>query len=178
MSERDVTDRPRSRSAYAPSTACLYVPAAAFDATFRLLQAAGCIEACVFWYGKRDGHDGLVTAVRAPAQHATRFNYHVDEEAFSAMAATIADDLRPLAQVHSHPGESVEHSGYDDVMIASHRTLSLVFPRFGRGVSLAKWHNHIGVHEWQGDYWHLLPAHLAHQRVVIGAGPLDVRDLR
>lgn len=178
MSERNITDRPPPKRPFALGAALLQVPAAAFEATFQLLQAAGSNEACVFWYGERAGRDGRVTVVRAPAQQTTRFNYHVDERARSAMADTIAATLRPLAQIHSHPGISVEHSGYDDVMVASRRTLSLVFPLYGRRISLADWHEHIGVHEWQDDYWHLLPPLVARRRVAIVAGEVDVRDLR
>lgn len=161
---------------YSPNGATLRVPQEAVLATYRLLQAAGRMESCLFWYGLREGADGIVTAVRAPEQRSTPFNYHVDEAALSRMAATIPDELRPLAQIHSHPGHLVEHSPYDDVMVASRRALSLVFPHYGRELSMCP--KGIGVHEWQGGYWHMLPESLAASRVLVVDGPVDVEDLR
>lgn len=161
---------------YSPKGATLRVPQEAVVATYRLLQAAGQLESCLFWYGLREGGDGIVTTVRAPEQRSTRFNYHVDEAALSRMAATIPDELRPLAQIHSHPGRLVEHSPYDDEMVASRRALSLVFPHYGREPSA--WPVGIGVHEWQDGYWHILPESIAALRVLVIDGPVDVEDLR
>ncbi len=163
-------------SPYVLSGAKLAVPRDALHATFQLLSAAGPLESCVFWYGTRDGANGIVTAVRAPAQHSTPFNYHVDEIARSRMAATISDTLRPLAQIHSHPGHDIEHSRYDDAMVSSRRALSLVFPFYGR-VPKA-WPQGIGVHEWQNGYWHLLAPEVAAQRVELTSGQASVEDLR
>lgn len=163
-------------SPYVPGSMKLLVPRDALHATFQLLTVAGPLESCVFWYGRRDGLNGTVTAVRAPAQHSTRFNYHVDEAARSRMAATIPDDLRPLAQIHSHPGHMVEHSRYDDAMVSSRRVLSLVFPHYGRVTSA--WPLGIGVHEWQRDYWHLLAPDIAVRRVELTSGQVSVGDLR
>jgi len=81
----------------------------------------------------------------------------------SEMCADLHDDLRLLAQIHSHPGDWVEHSPYDDQVVASRRGLSLVVPRYGRGVQL--WPDRIGVHEWQDGYWHRLSQGLARRRV-------------
>jgi hypothetical protein len=161
---------------YVPGAAKLFAPRSAVAATFRLLVAAGSLESCVFWYGTRDGADGTVTAVRAPRQRSTRFNYHVDEAALSGMAMTIPDELRPLAQVHSHPGYDVEHSRYDDEMTMSRRALSLVFPHYGR--LAAAWPQGIGVHEWQQGYWHLLAPDVAARRVELIDGQVSVEDLR
>lgn len=161
---------------YQPTDAQLQVPIAAVEATFRMLSARGPSEACVFWYGRRDGGNGLVTDVRAPAQVSTRFNYHVDERAFSRMADTIAPELRPLEQIHSHPGKDVEHSPYDDEMVASRNALSIVFPFYGCN-SVAGLTG-LGVHEHQHNYWHLLLPEQAARRVITIAGQVHIRDLR
>jgi hypothetical protein len=161
---------------YVPGLARLIVPREAVNATFDLLTAAGRLESCVFWYGRREGQQSSVTAVRAPMQDSRRGNYHVDETAFSAMVATISDDLRPLAQIHSHPGRDVEHSLYDDEMISSRRALSLVFPFYGSDPTA--WLSGIGVHEWQDDYWHLLQTEVAERRISLGSGDVSIMDLR
>lgn len=161
---------------YVPTEAKLTVPQEAIVATYRLLQAAGRLESCVYWYGLRDGSDGVVTCVRAPEQQSSRFNYHISEAALSRMAASVPDEFRPLAQIHSHPGHSVEHSPYDDEMVGSRRALSIVFPHYGRAVGA--WPKGIGIHEWQRGYWHLLTDEYAASRVVLGDGPVTVEDLR
>ena len=168
--------RPPAPRPYIPTGAELCVPGDAVAATFRLLSAAGSLESCVFWYGPRDGGDGTVSVVRAPVQSSTRFNYHVDEAAMSGMVATLPPGVRPLAQIHSHPGRGVEHSRYDDEMTNSRRALSLVFPEYGRVPDA--WLDGIGVHEWQDDYWHLLASAAATARVRLAEGDVDVRDLR
>lgn len=162
---------------YSLNDAVLELPINALRATEHLLVAAGRREACVFWYGSRDGDFSRVTSVRAPRQTATRYNYHVDEAAMSLMSQTLEDDCRPVAQIHSHPGRNVEHSRYDDQMIASRRALSLVFPDYGR---LAKpWPCGIGVHEWQEGYWHLLNDFQAVRRVrLVADADISVQDLR
>lgn len=151
---------------YRPTDVVLEVPLDAVEATLAMLQRAGARESGLFWYGQRGERRSVVTSVRAPRQQMNRFNYRVTAEAMREMGASLADDLRPLAQVHSHPGDFVEHSPYDDEMASSRRALSLVFPRYGRVVS--PWPQGVGVHEWQDDYWHLLTPAQALTRVVIG----------
>ena len=94
-----------------------------------------------------------------------RGNYHITAEGMREMGASLADELRPLAQVHSHPGVLVEHSPYDDEMASSRRALSLVFPQYGR--LTAAWPDGVGVHEWQSDYWHHLTSSQARSRVAL-----------
>lgn len=169
--------RPPPSRPYAANGAVLKLPINALRATAQLLAIAGMREACVFWYGSRDGDLSRVTAVRAPRQTATRFNYHVDEAAMSHMSQTLDDECRPVAQIHSHPGRNVEHSRYDDQMVASRRALSLVFPNYGH---LARaWPCGIGVHEWQEGYWHLLDDRQSTMRVrLVADADISVQDLR
>lgn len=143
----------------------LQVPADALEATILMLRAAGARESGLFWYGRRGEQVSTVSSVRAPKQRMMPYNYHVDAAAMTEMGASLADDLRPLAQVHSHPGGIVEHSPYDDEMASSRRALSLVFPHYGQ--VRGRWPEGIGIHEWQDGYWHLLPASLATTRVVL-----------
>ena len=169
--------RRSSDQPYLPDGRVLVVPANAVVATSNLLRRAGKLEACVFWYGTRAEGEATVKAVRAPHQTATRFNYHVDEVAMSLMCQTLAPEWRPLAQIHSHPGPSVEHSPYDDTMVSSKRALSLVFPNYGNIGGL--WPCGIGVHEWQSEYWHLLTPDQAIARVQLaGETPISIEDLR
>jgi len=150
---------------YRRTDAVLESPVDAVEATLAMLQRAGARESGLFWYGRRGDQRSLVTSVRAPRQQMNPFNYRVTAEAMREVGASLPDDLRLLAQVHSHPGDFVEHSPYDDEMASSRRALSLIFPRYGR-LNL-RWAEGVGVHEWQDDYWHLLTPAQALTRVVI-----------
>lgn len=162
---------------YRPTDTILQAPLDAIEATLAMLQRAGPRESGLFWYGQRGHQRSVVTSVRAPRQRMNPFNYQVTAEAMREMGASLPDDLRPLAQVHSHPGNFVEHSPYDDEMASSRRALSLVFPHYGHLMS--PWAQAVGVHEWQDDYWHLLTPAQALTRVVIaprtGVEKIDFR---
>jgi hypothetical protein len=62
-------------------------------------------------------------------------------------------------------------------MMSSRRSLSLVFPLFGKTDSSAFPHR-VGIHEWQIDYWHLLDEAQAERRVAVTAGTVTVEDHR
>lgn len=153
-------------TSYRPTGLILEAPLDAIEATLAMLQRAGARESGLFWYGQRGEKRSVVTSVRAPRQLMNPFNYRVTAEAMREVGASLADDLRPLAQIHSHPGHFVEHSPYDDEMASSRRALSLVFPHYGRLISPGL--QRVGVHEWQDDYWHLLTPAQALSRVVVG----------
>jgi hypothetical protein len=150
---------------YQPTNVVLEAPLDAVEATLAMLRRAGARESGLFWYGQRGAQRSVVTSVRAPRQQMSVFNYRVSADAMREMGASLPDDLRPLAQIHSHPGEFIEHSPYDDEMASSRRALSLVFPCYGHLKSPLT--QGVGVHEWQDDYWHLLTPAQALARVVI-----------
>lgn len=160
-----------------PGTARLFLPLEALKATHQLLQLAGRRESGVMWYGPKDAcGNGTVHYVLAPRQQMRRRNYHVSAEALAELVHRLPEGYKPLAQVHSHPGEWVEHSSYDDTMVSSQRILSLVFPFYGRQTS-AFLHG-VGVHEWQNGYWHYLDSESAANRVSLVDGEVCVEDMR
>jgi hypothetical protein len=168
-------------SPYRTTSAVLSVPERAIELTLGVFAAyvERRVESGSFWYGDRDGAGGgIVRAVVVPDQTNAWGNYHVSAAAMEAVAdATRLRGWRNLAQLHTHPGRVVEHSPYDDVHANSRRALSLVFPSYGErdaiGLSL------IGVHEWQNDYWHLLPPAAAATRIaVVGDGEVSLIDTR
>ena len=129
------------------------------------------------WYGERDSQgNSTVTYVVAPRQNMSRWNYHISAEALGHVVNGLAAGWKPVAQVHSHPGSGVEHSRYDDRMVSTRKALSLVFPWYGKLVG--SFLEGVGVHEWQEDYWHLLPASLASRRVICTAGDVKTEDFR
>lgn len=153
------------------------MPAQALNATLVLLQRAGRRESGLFWYGTRDASgNGDVAYVVAPRQRMTWGNYHVSAEALTEIVHRLPDGWKPLAQIHSHPGLRVEHSNYDDRMASSRKALSLVFPSYGHVKQ--EFPEGVGIHEWQGDYWHFLDPTEAAKRVVISTGGVKIDDLR
>lgn len=151
---------------YRPTGDRLIVPVDAVEATLTSLRRFGDQESGLFWYGRREGSLSIVTSVRTPRQRMTPFNYRVSAEAMTQMGASLDEELRPLAQVHSHPGWDTEHSSYDDEMASSRRALSLVFPHYGR--LHAAWPEGVGVHEWQIDYWQRLSTAETRNRITLG----------
>lgn len=148
---------------YSETSELLSLPVNALAATLQSLQRTGPRESAVFWYGNRHEGQALVRAVITPAQTSARGNYQVSAAAMSAMVEVLDDDMKPLAQIHSHPGKWVEHSRYDDLMASSKKALSIVFPFYGHWSQ--RWPVGVGVHEWQRDYWHLLGDAAAGRRI-------------
>jgi len=138
------------------------------------------LEAGALLYGTRgscraaDSVRGLVV----PPQEGHRGWYHVPHAAIAAAsAATLGRGWVTLAQLHSHPSAHVEHSWYDDRHAVSVRAISLVLPFYGRDP--ADWPGHIGVHEYQDGWWHLLTAGQAAKRIsFVEDMPLEIIDLR
>jgi hypothetical protein len=169
MDAEDFLWRLPAPTPYAPGAATLTMPTSALRATVEMLQRAGQRESGAFWYGQRDAAgSGIVKGVIAPQQAMAGGNYHVSPAAMTAMVDALPESgWKPLAQIHSHPGAGVEHSRYDDEMAASTRSLSIVFPFYGRWSG--PWPHGIGVHEHQSEYWHLLSTDHAAHRVQLAA---------
>jgi len=177
MSMEDEFKRNPPPLPYEPGMLRLFLPLEAVQATHRLLRMAGRRESGVMWYGTKDASgDGTVRYVVAPRQQMRWGNYHVSAEALAEVVHRLPEGLKPLAQAHSHPGEWVEHSTYDDAMVSSNRILSLVLPSYGRKTRIFL--HGVGVHEWQNGYWHRLDPDLAKKRIVPVDGEVRVEDLR
>lgn len=177
MNDEDFGLRPRATQPYLPNALCTLIPVAALEGTLALLRRAGRHESAVYWYGtKNDNGTATVSYVVAPEQISRPKNYHVPASSMSEMVRRLKPGWKPIAQVHSHPGDSVEHSHYDDRMAISTKALSLVVPRYGHWSG--SFPEHIGVHEWQRNYWHLLPLDNARARIRLITGEVTVQDLR
>jgi hypothetical protein len=155
---------------YSRPSAVLWLPKQALEVTISTLRQHRRLEAACFWYGRRDeAGNGFVKAVIAPFQLNRWGNYHIPSTSISAVsAATRSSGWVCLAQVHSHPGSSVEHSRYDDENASSQRILSVVIPKYGRW--RRRWPLGIGVHECQNAYWHKLSDSDATLRIQIELG--------
>jgi hypothetical protein len=91
-------------------------------------------EGVVYWAGLDLGSDVLVTTCIAPSATTTPGSFHISAEA-NARVITVLNDLRLvlLAQVHSHPGAWIQHSGGDDsgAFMPFENLLSIVVPDYG-----------------------------------------------
>ena len=138
------------------------------------------LESCCFWYGRRlSDSRKRVEAVVIPTQRNSWGNYAIT----SGAMAHVSELTRPLglvnlAQIHTHPGNWVEHSSYDDEMANSRKALSLVLPSYG--YPGFRWPDDIGVHEFQEGYWHHLDRNQSVLRIAIEKdfGPITVIDAR
>jgi hypothetical protein len=177
MHDEDLELRPRSTQQYRLAAIHALLPISALDATLALLKRAGRNESAVFWYGpKDDAGNATVCYVVAPKQISRPRNYLVPAPEVSEMVRRLKPGWRPIAQIHSHPGDNVEHSVYDDRMAISIKALSLVVPRYGHWSGTFP--ERVGVHEWQNSHWHLLSLDAAQARIRLMSREVTVEDLR
>jgi hypothetical protein len=138
------------------------------------------LEAGALLYGIRGGEDAaadVVCALVVPQQEGYRVRYHVPHAAIAAASAVTREHgWVTLGQIHSHPAGDVEHSWYDDRHAVSVRAVSLVLPFYGRDPG--DWPDRIGVHEYQGGWWHLLTEEQVGARISFADLPLQIIDQR
>ena len=122
--------------------------------TLRSLQSFGDSErpheGIVYWAGRATPGEWVVTTVIIPEAVTTRGSFRTSAAANARVVALLATaDLVLLAQVHSHPGTIVDHSGGDDrdALMPYQDMLSIIVPNYGRTVRwpLDQW----GVHRFE-----------------------------
>lgn len=134
------------------------------------------VEAAVLWAGVVAAEMAIVTTLVMPALYQTSGNYTMRRESLRRMGRLLnRQGLTVLAQVHTHPGEWVGHSRYDDAHAYSQRdgALSLVWPHYG--ASLPHTLGGIGVHERRTGRWIQLQPDEACKRVRIVDSLTDLR---
>lgn len=159
----------------------LVVPAAAVHSSWTALRAtaeAGC-EGVVYWSVPRGQYDSQVQSVASvivPEQKVSAGNFQVPPAAVRAMGRKLREmGLVNVAQLHTHPGNWVGHSAWDDDHAFSLRNgaLSIVWPQYGLELPpVGRW----GVHECHDRAWGRLSTEAAARRVRILPGVLDLRD--
>jgi hypothetical protein len=171
--------RPPPPAPHDPSNRCLQASPALLEATVAILRANELVESACMWLGTLDENgNGMACAVAVPKQVSAPRNYKVPADAMLEVSATCkARGWTIVGAIHSHPGRGVTHSLYDDLMTPSRRAVSLVVPSYGRWTG--PWPTGLGVHEFQGGYWHRLSDADAARRVAMrGDLPCEVLDLR
>jgi hypothetical protein len=126
------------------------------------------VEQVCYFDGVVDAGGSVVTTVTIPNARVTQGNFSVAPEAMSQAGRHMRSfRLRRLAQIHTHPGDWVGHSPWDDEWAYSQLpgAISIVLPRYAKlRPSLAE----AGVHLRTTTGWRqLTPAEVAeHLRVV------------
>jgi len=130
------------------------------------------VEAGLLWYGTRSSEELAVAVLTGiPKQTNAKRNFDISADDLAALNRAMAEDLVVVAQVHTHPGEGTEHSPWDDAKIVSRKIFSLVFPRYGSGLSLPE----SSVHEFVDGEWRALDAVDAARRVTLAPDSIDTR---
>jgi proteasome lid subunit RPN8/RPN11 len=111
-------------------------------------------EGIVFWCGRRDGDDHVVTIAIVPrASHGAGF-VHVDADQVGDVTFEARSRrLVLLAQVHSHPDTDTRHSDADDrlILLPYEGMFSLVAGSYGRRrISVD---DGVGIHQFQREQW-------------------------
>ena len=115
----------------------LNVERGVLPATFQALRTCGggCRECVAYWLGSIDRPHNVDDIVQ-PAHRAARGWYEVDPRWVTDFFLTLRQTKRTIrAQVHTHPGSSVLHSGTDDnfAIVPSAGFVSIVLPFFATG---------------------------------------------
>jgi hypothetical protein len=90
-------------------------------------------EGLVYWAGRVEGNKYYITHGVAPKIKASRRDIYTTHESNAAVVEYLCDnELVYIAQVHSHPGDWVEHSEVDNEETAfrSEGLVSIVVPVF------------------------------------------------
>jgi len=132
----------------------LAVPRALLEETFASMRSCGDgkMECVVLWTGPLGGPE-QVDAVVAPPHRATRAGYIIEPAWVTGFYAELRRSRRTTrAQVHTHPGANVEHSGIDEdfPLVAVPGFMSIVLPWFAtRDISL----DGAAVYEFKSKGW-------------------------
>lgn len=122
------------------------------------------LECGLFWYGTTLDATATVTAIVIPDQRCHPGHYHVSGEAIEAVSDhTRSKGWHNLAQVHTHPGNRVDHSIYDSEQAISRHALSLVFPYYG--APFENWSRSVGIHEFIAGEWRRLSSQRSRERI-------------
>ena len=92
-------------------------------------------EGIIYWAGKSFGTHWIVTTCIAPQATTTRGSFMTSAVSNAEVISFLASqELELFAQVHSHPGEWVDHSDGDSegAFMPYQHFLSIVAPRYGQ----------------------------------------------
>jgi hypothetical protein len=128
----------------------LWIPEPVLSETERLLRSYGGAEdheGIVYWGGIETPAGAVALTALSPTAATTWGSFRTEASANTDLVLTLAcHELSLVAQVHSHPGDWVDHSDGDDAgaLVRFEGFWSLVVPRFARA-GLQPLHR-VGIH--------------------------------
>src|SRR5437867_1627638 len=136
-------------------------------------------EGVVYWGGTETPGGPVVLTALSPTAATTRGSFRTDADANTTLVLTLARlDLVLVAQVHSHPGDCVDHSDGDDsgALVRFQGFWSLVVPQFAR--SGMQQLSRLGIHLYDAGQFRRLSSEAVTARVRILPGAVDLREDR
>lgn len=137
-------------------------------------------EGLVYWAGHVENDIHYVTAAVAPRTDASRYGIFTSHDSNARFVEFLCDsDLIYIAQVHSHPGDWVDHSVVDNEETAfrSEGLVSVVVPCFGRKGMLPV--SICGIHRYAGGKFIRLSNKYLKTHVIVKNMPGTIlKDLR
>jgi proteasome lid subunit RPN8/RPN11 len=147
-----------------PLPPTVYICESIWGDSVNLLQEArderSAHEGILYWAGKSCNDYWLLTTCIAPQAITTRGSFQTTSASNAEVIKFLAsNNLELLAQVHSHPGTLIDHSGGDDegALMPYENFLSIIVPHYAQlGIlPLEK----CGIHRFQGGKFVRLPEH-------------------
>jgi len=136
------------------------------------------VERVAYFDGVSAGTDAIITTLTFPNAQLEKSHFRVPPEAMSECGAHFRKfGMVRVAQVHTHPGDWVDHSPYDNQMAYSqHRgAISIVLPKHARKRPQLK---DCGLHIRSVSSWERIPPEKADDVIHQIPGLLDFRRKR
>lgn len=154
----------------------LYITTAVLSRTVEQLTRKRTHEAIVYWAGLEIGEVAAVMTSLAPKATTSAGSYQTTVEANADVIASLAHhQLKLLGQVHTHPGEMVDHSHGDDVgaFMPFEGFWSIVVPKYGtHGMTPL---TQCGVHRYLNGRFLRLDAPSVDALVIVVPTAIDLR---
>jgi hypothetical protein len=135
-------------------------------------------EGLVYWFGFEFGDKVVVTTLIVPNADTTYGCISTTPEANGeALGVIVGTPLVLLGQAHSHPGNGVRHSPFDDreTFARFDGAISVVIPYYARrGVNLHR----CGVHRHISGAFQLINNKQLDEHIVVVPGQADLRHRR
>lgn len=133
-------------------------------------------EGVVYWFGLEFGDKAVVTTLVVPNAETSYGCISTTPEANGeALGVIVGTPLVLIGQAHSHPGNGVRHSQFDDreTFARFEGAISVVVPHYARrGVDLRC----CGVHRHAGGEFRLINNKQLAEHIVVIPGQADLRQ--
>lgn len=158
----------------------LWIPEPVISETEQLLRSYGGAEdheGIVYWGGIEIPGGAVVLTALSPTAATTWGSFRTEADANADLVMTLCrHELSLVAQVHSHPGDWVDHSDGDDIgaLVRFQGFWSFVVPRFARA-GMQPLHK-VGIHLFKDSAFRRLGREAVTARVRVLPAMIDLRE--